>query len=206
MGGSMREPRQTYHHGDLRRALLIAAEEELADKGAEGFTLRGCAKRAGVSHAAPAHHFADAAGLLSALAAEGFGRFLATLVRRQEMADDQSPEGRLVAMGLGYIDFARANPALFKLMFSSQKPDFDDPQLSGAARAAFEHLASGVAARLRNDPLTTREGRLRVAAVWAVAHGLADLVTSNHMRFLASGGSESLDDDLAEILARSLSW
>ena len=61
--------RHAYHHGDLRKALLDAAEAELAEKGVEGFTLRGCAKRAGVSHAAPAHHFKDANALLTALAA-----------------------------------------------------------------------------------------------------------------------------------------
>ena len=60
--------RHAYHHGDLRKALIEAAEAELAEKGVEGFTLRGCAKRAGVSHAAPAHHFKDANALLTALA------------------------------------------------------------------------------------------------------------------------------------------
>ena len=65
-----------YHHGDLRKALLVAAEAELVEKGLEGFTLRCCAKRAGVSHAAPAHHFKDANALLTALATEGYERFL----------------------------------------------------------------------------------------------------------------------------------
>ena len=75
---------------DLRRALIEAAEHELTEKGFEGFTLRGCAKRAGVSHAAPAHHFKDAATLLSALAAEGFTRFLDTIAARQEATASSS--------------------------------------------------------------------------------------------------------------------
>ena len=66
-----------YHHGDLAAALLAAAEAELAEKGVEAFSLRSVAKRAGVSHAAPAHHFGDATGVLTALATEGFRRFLA---------------------------------------------------------------------------------------------------------------------------------
>ncbi|MEI5579289.1 helix-turn-helix domain-containing protein, partial [Streptomyces brasiliscabiei] len=72
-----RGTRQPYHHGDLRRALLVAAEHELEEKGIEGFSLRGVAKRAGVSHAAPLHHFKDTRALLTALAGVGFERFLA---------------------------------------------------------------------------------------------------------------------------------
>ena len=78
-----------YHHGDLRAALLRAAEVELSERGVEGFTLRGCARRAGVSHAAPAHHFGDADGLLTALAAEGFARFNAAVAARLAARDAQ---------------------------------------------------------------------------------------------------------------------
>ena len=63
---------RAYHHGDLRKALLEAGEEELSERGGENFSMRGVAKRAGVSHAAPAHHFRDKAGLLTALAQRGF--------------------------------------------------------------------------------------------------------------------------------------
>ncbi len=107
----------TYHHGDLHRALLAAAEEELTEKGVEAFSLRGVAKRAGVSHGAPAHHFADARGLLTELAAQGYQRFIDAQERRQQEAA-KDPEAQLTASGLGYIDFATENPALFRLMFS----------------------------------------------------------------------------------------
>ena len=83
------EPRRAarpYHHGALRAALLAAAEAELAETGIERFSLRSVAKRAGVSHAAPAHHFGDTGGLLTALAAEGFTRFLATQHAREAAA------------------------------------------------------------------------------------------------------------------------
>ena len=66
--------RDAYHHGDLRAALIAAAEEELAENGVDGFTLRGCARRAGVSHAAPAHHFKDVRALFTALATIGLRR------------------------------------------------------------------------------------------------------------------------------------
>ncbi|MGQ2958814.1 MAG: TetR/AcrR family transcriptional regulator [Agrobacterium sp.] len=196
--------RQGYHHGDLRRALLEAAEIELAEKGPEGFTLRGCAKRAGVSHAAPAHHFGDVAGLLSALAAEGFERFLKTTSARMNAADPGDARARLVAMGLGYIEFARANPALFSLMFSSRKADFQEDRLQRAATASFEQLVAGVGAVAGVDPLTTREGRRQLAATWAIVHGLAHLLLSQRMKFLQDQSSEELEEDLAAIVSRVL--
>jgi len=197
--------RQGYHHGDLRRALLEAAEVELAEKGPEGFTLRGCAKRAGVSHAAPAHHFGDVSGLLSALAAEGFERFLKTTAARMNTADPGDSRARLVAMGLGYIDFARANPALFSLMFSSRKADFQDGKLQQAAAASFEQLVAGVGAVAGADPLTTRPGRRQLAATWAIVHGLSHLLLSHRMKFLEGQSSEELEKDLAAIVSRGLS-
>ena len=196
--------RQGYHHGDLRRALLEAAEVELAEKGPEGFTLRGCAKRAGVSHAAPAHHFGDVAGLLSALAAEGFERFLKTTSARMNAADPGDARARLVAMGLGYIEFARTNPALFSLMFSSRKADFQEDRLQRAATASFEQLVAGVGAVAGVDPLTTREGRRQLAATWAIVHGLAHLLLSQRMKFLQDQSSEELEEDLAAIVSRVL--
>lgn len=200
-----REPeRQGYHHGDLRRALLAAAEEELAEKGPEGFTLRGCAKRAGVSHAAPAHHFGDVAGLLSALAAEGFERFLKATAARMDNASPSDAEARLVAMGLGYIDFARANPALFSLMFSSRRAEFDDPALNNAATASFNQLVAGVSAVTEADALATKEGRRRLAATWAIVHGMSHLLLSHRMRFLEELGPEELEEEVVAIVSRVL--
>ena len=98
-----------YHHGDLRNALVAAAEAELAEHGIEGFTLRGCAKRAGVSHAAPAHHFGDAAGLLTAVAAAGFERFL-TFQRQRQEAASPDPSSQLVAAGFDRGSLPRTAP------------------------------------------------------------------------------------------------
>lgn len=192
--------RAAYHHGDLRRALLLAAEAELSDKGVEGFSLRGCARRAGVSHAAPAHHFKDVAGLLAALAADGFSRMLAILERRAETGGPDAV-GRLVSLGLGYIEFAKANPALFRLMFGSGRPDYDDADLVEAATAAFQHLVDNVAAVSGPDPLASAAGRRRVAGVWAMAHGLAELTILRRMRFLDPTGEEAPETELAAILA-----
>lgn len=183
-----------YHHGDLRAALLAAAEAELAERGVEAFSLRQVAKRAGVSHAAPAHHFGDAAGLLTALAAEGFRRFLAAQAQR-EAAAAPDPQAQLVAAGLGYIDFALARPALFRLLFGSDRPDFANPDLSAASDAAYAHLDAQV---------TAAGGALPdIAAVWALAHGLADLLVAGRLKSLQSLSPAERDSALAALLVRS---
>ena len=199
--GAETERQRSYHHGDLRRALLAAAEQELAENGIEGFSLRSCAKRANVSHAAPTHHFGGVGGLLSALAAEGFERFLATTEARLKAAGDKSAEERLVALGLGYIEFARNNPALFRLMFSSARPDLNYEPLRQAANAAFEQLVSGVESTENAAPYSTHEGKLQVAAMWAVVHGLSHLILSRQMTFLNDLGETELEANLASIIA-----
>ena len=176
-------PKKPYHHGGLREALLEAAEQELTEKGVEGFTLRGVAKRAGVSHAAPAHHFRDTGELLTALAAVGAQRFLSRLQEREAAAGDD-PRARLVATGRAYIEFALANPALFGLMFGSKRPDFDEPSFSVPASQSFRMLVDGVAALRGDDPLASREGRAAVMSAWSLVHGFASLAIAGRVAFI----------------------
>ncbi|WP_206682588.1 TetR/AcrR family transcriptional regulator [Paragemmobacter straminiformis] len=183
-----------YHHGDLRAALLDAAEAELAERGVEGFSLRQVARRAGVSHAAPAHHFTDAKGLLTALAAEGFHRFLAAQASREARAAPD-PRAQLLAAGLGYVDFALARPALFRLMFGSDRADFSNPDLDAASDAAYGHLMAQVAAIGGNQT--------DAAAVWSCAHGLADLLSAGRLKPLGGLSAEARDLALSAILTRS---
>ncbi|MBM3628353.1 MAG: TetR/AcrR family transcriptional regulator [Alphaproteobacteria bacterium] len=173
-----------YHHGDLRAALLRAAEEELAERGTEDFSLRGVARRVGVSHAAPAHHFADAGALLTALAAEGFRRFLATQRARQASAPPD-PRAQLLAAGQGYVAFAAAHPALFRLMFASRRADYADAGLADAAGAAYDHLVAGVAAAHGGGVAPPVD----VLAAWAMAHGIADLANSGRLSVVAPGAA-----------------
>lgn len=190
----MPDDERPYHHGDLRAALLSAAEAELAARGIEGFSLRAVAKRAGVSHAAPAHHFGDTPGLLTALAAEGFRRFLAVQHAREAQAT-ADPQAQLVAAGLGYLDFALSRPALFRLMFGSSRPDFAAEDLASAADAAYRHLVAQVVAcggTPRDD----------VAAVWGLAHGLADLVAAGRMHPLQALPPGARDAAFAAMLRR----
>lgn len=193
---------RAYHHGDLRKALLVAAEAELTEKGVEGFTLRGCAKRAGVSHAAPAHHFKDAGALLAALVTEGFERFTAAMRKRQ--AGESVARERLVSAGLGYLDFALANPALFRLMFSSARPDPDDPALKAAGSAAFAVLLDAIRDLDGADPERDRNAMLDVAVSWSAVHGLSHLLLSGRLQFLEAIADGDLGAVHAEIIRRLL--
>jgi AcrR family transcriptional regulator len=203
---SRREPlgrTQPYHHGNLRAALLEAAEAELEVAGIEGFSLRGVAKRAGVSHAAPAHHFGDANGLLTRLAAEGYRRFVAAQEARQKHAPSDGMS-QLVAAGLGYIDFALAHPAMFRLMFASGRPDHEAPELSAAGGAAFKRLMDAVQRVRGVDPQKSTKAMLSVMAAWAIAHGLADLLVAGRMKFLLALRKAERDAALAQLLRQSL--
>jgi AcrR family transcriptional regulator len=186
-----------YHHGDLRAALLQAAEAELAERGVEAFSLRAVAKRAGVSHAAPAHHFRDVNGLLTALAAEGFRQFRAMQAVREAEAD-KTPRAQMIAAGLGYVDFALARTALFRLMHASDRTDYATPDLGTVAKAAYDHLCNGVAA-IHPQPSVAD-----VAAVWASAHGLADLMSSGRLYSVASLPTQERERVVADIIARVL--
>ncbi len=199
-----------YHHGHLAVALLDAGEAELNENGIDAFSLRGVAKRAGVSHAAPAHHFADVNGLLTAIAARGFERFVARQedFRKQTTTD---PRAQLEASGVGYVAFAMENPALFRLMFGSDRPNFEAPLLQSAAGLAYENLAIHVAAVTNRREKHACEAAAAefvdiadIAAVWALAHGLADLLAAGRLKSLQALPAEALNRVVAKIVSRAL--
>lgn len=192
-----------YHHGDLRQALLAAAEDELIETGIEGFSLRKVARRAGVSHAAPTHHFRDARGLLTALASVGFRRFVEAQKRRQALAAPD-PISQQAAAGLGYIDFAEEHTALFRLMFGSRLPNHADPDHCAASMAAFDYLAEGVAAITGSSAMADPATLVDVSATWAIAHGLADLLSSGRLSSIGALEGQARDDVLTGIISRVL--
>jgi AcrR family transcriptional regulator len=159
--------RPRYHHGDLRTALIEAGTALLAERGIEGFSLRECARRAGVSPAAPAHHFGDARGLLTAIATRGFVAFDQALQTAQAGLTTRSM--RLRAQGRAYVRFARANPAFFDLMWRSALLNEADPDLRRAADAAFATLLSAVPHKDGGNQ------NPNAIAAWALVHGFARL-------------------------------
>jgi AcrR family transcriptional regulator len=193
------QQKQAYHHGDLKAALLAAAEAELGDVGIEGFSLRSVAKRAGVSHAAPAHHFHDVKGLLTALAAEGFRRFVAT--QKAAMAQRPGdPVSQMAAAGLGYVRFAEGSPALFRLIFSSKRPDFDDPELEENARAGYDMLVGQVEALQGSERWSEERVGRTISTLWSLAHGLADLLASDRLKIVSELPPEERDEKVFSIM------
>ena len=172
--------RDTYHHGDLRAALLDAALELVRDQGPSAVSLREVARRAGVSHAAPAHHFGDKAGLLTALAAQGFERFLAAQQAAAERGG-HDPGKRLAWTGRAYVMFAAEQTEYFSLMFRPELLRMDDPAFKQASDAAFAFLLEG----LRKASLDAPDEDtlvLRATAAWAQVHGLAQLWLGGSLR------------------------
>lgn len=168
----------SYHHGALKPALLLAAEEILERDGIQALTLRAAARAAGVSHAAPAHHFGDLTGLLSELAASGFVRFTAALAAAMDEAGGE-PEARLTAMGRAYVAFARAHKGLFLLMFRGDRLDLERPALRDAIAAARQALATAVQARMGAD---ASGGPAQATALWSLVHGFAMLLIDGRLR------------------------
>ncbi len=163
-----------HHHGDLRRALLAAVAEVVLDGGPDAVTLRECARRAGVSHSAAAPHFGDKRGLLTAFAAEGEERLAAAMrAALDALPEGADPAARLAATGRGYIAFARANPAHFRLMFRTDLLDRSEPAWQEAGKASFAILSDAMEALVPGmDP---RMRRARLALAWAGVHGFCTL-------------------------------
>src|ERR1700755_163416 len=133
-----------YHHGDLHEALLKAAERVLERDGPAGLTLRAVAREAGVSHAAPTHHFGDLTGLVSELAAIGFRQFNEAMAAA--CAPDTPYPARALLRAKAYVAYAEAHPGMYGLMFRTERLDYARPSLDEAAGAAFAGLAHAIAA------------------------------------------------------------
>jgi AcrR family transcriptional regulator len=189
---------KSYHHGDLREALIAAATALVEKRGLEGFTLRECARRARVSHAAPAHHFATASDLLAEVAARGFERFAASLDEAARATDGQ-PVEKLEAMGRAYIDFALANPSVYGLMFRQGASSLTSSHLKIAATAAWQQLLDGAEAAI--GPERKGETVAKAAAVWSLVHGAATLLLDCKLPGPASGKEEA---DLTGAILTSL--
>ena len=156
--------KRTYHHGDLRAVILAQAATLVAERGADGISLRELARAAGVSHAAPAHHFTDRRGLFTALAAEGFRLLAAALT-------DARP--RFIDAAKAYVRFALDHPGHYEVMFDKSLFDDDDPELRHAADAAGAELNRGVTTLADEHAHADPEGA--ALAAWSLVHGFAQL-------------------------------
>jgi AcrR family transcriptional regulator len=168
--------KKQYHHGDLREALLSAAEAALTDLPLEAVSLREIARRAGVSHAAPKHHFGTLGGLFAELAAMGFERFVSELAMAAQRVTDTSPHVKMQAMTRAYLRFATSNPAVYGLMFGKRVELEPSPRFAMAAVAAWSQLENDVAKIV--GPQQAINGSL---LVWSTCHGIAMLMLEKRM-------------------------
>lgn len=178
----------SYHHGDLHDALLKAAERILERDGLPGLTLRAVAREAGVSHAAPAHHFGDLTGLVSELAAIGFRQFNAAMRAAGEIGTTPTEKGR--ARATAYVDYARTHPGMYTLMFRAERLDMKRPALDEAAEAAFASLVGAVGADRKEtieEQTLTLDQAADIVRAWSLVHGFTSLL---------------LDDRLYDVLRR----
>ena len=165
----------SYHHGDLRKALIEAGQRAIHQRGEHALSLRKLASEVGVSHTALYRHFPNKQALLGGIAARGFGALAQRTRQASEAADDR--EQSLVAAGQAYVAFALEQPAAFRVMFRAH-PD-PSPELQRAAEASFEVLLDVV--RQGQHAGVVRAGDLRELALvaWASAHGLASLLVDD---------------------------
>jgi AcrR family transcriptional regulator len=165
------EPRP-YHHGDLRRALIDAARRLLEKEGPSALSLRAVAREAGVSPAAPYHHFKDKAELLDAVSHEGWE----LLDEKLAAAAAETGHGRIAGLGVAYVQFARDNPALYRVMYDCSRDKENLPEhVHGAdndsayCRVRDSLIAAGA------DPSDQVGLELATVAAWCAAHGLAEM-------------------------------
>jgi AcrR family transcriptional regulator len=159
-----RVDRLNYHHGDLRAVILGEAARLVAERGADRVSLRELARSAGVSHAAPAHHFTDRRGLFTALATQGFGLLTESLT---------GARGNFADAAVAYVRFAIEHPGHYQVMFNRSLLDTADADLTAAEAAAGAELARGVST-LRDPNALADPAGARLAA-WSLVHGFAML-------------------------------
>lgn len=179
--------RASYHHGDLKAALIKAADSIISDHGIEGFSLREAARRAGVSPGAPAHHFGTAKGLLTEVALLGYqelGRYLA-----EEAAD--APQSDLAVLSRAYVRYALEHPGHFRLMFRNDLVDREDPRYRAISTEALAPFAAAIAQHPRADTRGLSEQE-SLFAIWSTVHGMAHLVLEEKANGLF-GASDAQD-------------
>lgn len=189
-----------YHHGDLREALVQAGIDILEEQGLAALTLRETARRAGVSHAAPYHHFADKHALLAGIAHRGFG------IQRDEMAmraaGADSASNGLRGFGIGYAAFAERHPSLFRLMYSQQRftPDAQGEQ-DRATTGVYPEMIDGIC---QATGCTPDEARFVGILLWSTMHGLAMLWLEGQLQATGADSLETLANEITGRLGRLL--
>ncbi len=175
------DPSGSYHHGDLRQAILEAACDHLRQENADTLSLRALAREIGVSQTAPYRHFDSKNALFAGVATWGF-QILGSQMQAS-LADDMSPKESFLTLGHCYLNFSRAHAEKYQLFFDSSLVEFDEyPELQEASGLCFDHLLDVI--RLgKQDGLFIEQEKEEIAAItWAGLHGMASLLQLDHKR------------------------
>ncbi len=207
-----RVTREHYHHGALRQAMIAAAEAVLAERGLGGFTLRECARRAGVSPAAPAHHFGNLTGLLTTIATLGFDDLSDAMEAAVASAQAQG-RSRLAAIARAYVETALGNPGRFRVVFGQREMDRQDAAFRAAATRSFGILVREVRLSRGLQPSRSPEEKPAAQApapdlpevllAWSAVHGFSTLLIDGALDFLTAeeGRQAFLDKHAARLFA-----
>ena len=193
---------KSYHHGDLRNALIQAGLELLAEGGVQELDLRKVARRAGVSHAAPYRHFSDKQALIAAINEEGF-HLLAERIRSTLREVSDEPVEQLLGVALAYVRFAKENPWLMREMFSGltiERETFES--LHEASKSVYRLYAEVIRRGQEREKIVDGDPTALAGVLWSVLHGLAMLIIENQMRPYADGpeGTERVTRYTIEVL------
>ncbi len=196
--------RQSYHHGDLRRALIDAAVELLAESDSDHLSLRQVARHVGVSHAAPYRHFEDKEALLAVVAEEGFKTFTRYLQTAVE-ATPGNPVQQFLGCGKAYVRYALENPTHYQLMFS-EFPFCEDrfESLTKVANASFDVIVNVVAAGQTQKLFRSGDARTVALGAWTQVHGLSLLLLAGRLGIEGDEAIASVTDALGRIMLRGV--
>lgn len=168
-------PDSAYHHGDLAVTLMDLALVRIAAEGTERLSLRGLAREAGVSAAAPYRHFPSKRCLLAALATRGFRELLERMTTHERLSEEL--DQRLMNLGRAYIGFAIDYPTTYQIMFGSIVDDFSEYEdLAAAAEASYAPVLAAMASLIDQHPGWQMTPLQLGGVTWAAVHGIASLV------------------------------
>lgn len=189
------QTKKNYHHGDLRHTLINAALEIIENEGVNKLSLRACARKANVSHAAPAHHFGTVGGLLDELAVEGYSLLIGEMQNKQ----NNSKADSLLSAGIGYINFAVKNPGLFRVMSKIKNSTSSSERLLKKSDDALNFLKDSLKQTYLDHHatfLSENTLKMRSELAWCTVHGYSHLYIE--------GMSENFDFTEAELILNQL--
>jgi AcrR family transcriptional regulator len=199
-GSGAAKKRRSYHHGNLRQALVEAAIDLVRTEGVAGLTLRAAARRAGVSQAAPYRHFTHKDALLATVAEEGFRAMVAAMGEALAAAGDE-PLARFRALGQAYVGFAQSHGSHLRVMFGREVADRAAyPGLQEAAGAAFRFLVDAIADCQRAGLVREGDPEELAVSAWSMVHGFSALLADSQLDVVAHRSGAELADSVARDL------